>query len=192
MLRRVDEADTMIGIGEKGSSCLHGMQDAGLAFDTELLKVKTEPTALVHHTHQGFGLVGVELVDDEQPVRFSIRVDGSDDMRGKVLLSTGWTNRGSDDLSCGHFEVGNEGLRAVADVLELTPLHPAGFHGQRGVLALQGLNAGLLIGAHHPHPLLMEFLSLSVDIADGSCFLVEAFRVLGSAARQPVARQMRL
>jgi hypothetical protein len=33
----------------------------------------------------------------------------------------------------------------------------------------------------------MERLSLSVQIADGSCFLVEAFRVFSSVVGQPVA-----
>jgi hypothetical protein len=58
------------------------------------------------------------------------------------------------------------------------------------MFALQSLNARLLVRTHHPHPLLMESLSLSIKLADSACFLIERFRVFSSAVVQPIARQV--
>jgi hypothetical protein len=49
------------------------------------------------------------------------------------------------DFASDNVKSGNQGLRAVADIFELAPLHLSWLHGQRGRGAFQRLNTGHLI-----------------------------------------------
>ena len=78
-----------------------------------------------------------------------------------------------DHFAGGHRERGDQGPRAVADVLELALLRLAGLGRLRGVLALQDLHAGLLVAAEHQPPLLVQARGLQVQPADGPGLGVE-------------------
>ena len=62
----------------------------------------------------------------------------------KILLTAGVTDHAFDGAEC-DVESGDQGLCAVAAILEFTPLDLAGFHRQSGRDALQGLDAGHLV-----------------------------------------------
>ena len=102
--------------------------------------------------HQGLRLVDVEVVDDEVPA--AARRGRSRRVRWmwatkSASVRVGPCGRG-DDLAGDDVAVEDEGAGAVADVLELAPLDLARGQRQAGVLALQGLHAGQLVGADHP------------------------------------------
>jgi len=69
----------------------------------------------------------------------------------------------------------DEGLSALPDVLEFTPLHFAWLDGQSWMLAFQGLHPGQLINAHHPLALLSEFGRLLVELVDSTHLFIEIF-----------------
>lgn len=152
MLGRVDEADAVIGFSEKGSSCFQAVQDAWLAFNAQFTLAAVESTVPMHQAHQSFGLVRIELVKDENPLRLRVGLEHLVDMRGKVCFGAGMTDRRAEDFACGYFEVGYQSLSPVADVFELAPFYTPRFHGQGWLFALQGLNPRLLVGTQHPHP----------------------------------------
>src|SRR5512143_4088626 len=77
----------------------------------------------------------------------------------------------------------------MADILKLTALHLAGDHRQTGVLALQGLHAGKLIGADDPLALGIQGRRLPIHGADVLDLAIE----VGIPRRgQPIAPPMRL
>ncbi len=149
MLGRVDKADTVAGVSEKGFTRLYAVQDADarLALDAQTSFVKVAFTVLVDQAHQRLGLMSVELVDDEDPLRLRIGLERLFGVRGKVCFGAGWADGGSHDLSCGDLEVGDQGLGAVTRTLELPALYPSGSHRQAGVFTLQSLDAGFLVCA---------------------------------------------
>ena len=55
------------------------------------------------------------------------------------------------NFAADNIEGGDQGLRAVADIFELAPLHLSWLHGQRGGGALQRLNTGHLIDGNGAH-----------------------------------------
>jgi hypothetical protein len=99
------------------------------------------------------GLVGVEVVDDEVPARGGgVGRHHARDVGEEVGLGARRAARWGDDLPGDHVPTDDEGAGAVPDVLELAPLDLAGGGRQPRVLALQRLDAGQLVGAHHALP----------------------------------------
>ena len=76
--------------------------------------------------NQGFGLMGIQLIGDENPGAAGVAGHGLANMLSKVSFGAGGLNGRRDDPAGGHFQVGDQGLRAVADILEFT-----GFRGAR-------------------------------------------------------------
>jgi len=70
---RVDQANAMGRVREKGGPRLHRGQMTAFALDAQLL---LNATQLGHQTDQRFGLMRVELVGNEDPARLRIRLDG--------------------------------------------------------------------------------------------------------------------
>ena len=62
---------------------------------------------------------------------------------------------------------------AVTNIFKLTALHLSGHHGQARVLALQGLHARQLIGAHDPLALGIQARRLAIHRADVLDFVLE-------------------
>lgn len=101
----VDKSDSVAGVFEEGLSRGHPLEDSLSALDPELL---VKPTSSGDHTDERFGLVGVELIDDEDPGALGIGVDRLVDVGQKIGFGTGRPHSGSDDHSGGHFEVGDQ------------------------------------------------------------------------------------
>src|ERR1700758_106306 len=92
------------------------------------------------------------------------------------------------DLAAGDIEAGDQGLRAVAAILELAPLGLAGLHRQSRRGTLQGLNAGHLVDRDRAMAVIGTGRGL-VNLAD-----VGAFGIKGRIWlwRQPITETMGL
>src|SRR4051794_17496587 len=145
VLRRVDEADAVAGVLQELLAAGHRLQHAALALLPQRLLVA--PAESGHQFHQAFRGVDVQLVVDEHPAGLRVRRHRPLYVLDIVLLRSRRLHRRRDHLSGDHVEVADQRLRAVSLVLEL----PLGFLTGPGLLgwrdALQGLNAGHLIGA---------------------------------------------
>ena len=80
--------------------------------------------------------MGIELIDDEDPLAVQIGGHRLQDMLGKVFFGAGGSDGGGQQLSGGHVEVGDQGLGAMADVFELLSLYLSRFHRLGGVSPL--------------------------------------------------------
>ena len=77
----------MSGVGEKGCARAHAGEIATFAFDAQILL-----DAALHsdQTHQGFRLMGVELIGDKDPGGGRIGLDRLGDVSGKVGKGRAW------------------------------------------------------------------------------------------------------
>src|SRR6202022_3704045 len=100
-----------------------------------------ETTTARNETNDGLGEVDVEIVADDIPpgVGGGAAQHLAEKSR-KILLGPGVADHPLD-LAGGDVESGDQGLSAMAAVLELAPLDLARHHRQPGRHALQGLNA---------------------------------------------------
>lgn len=135
----------LVWLGEKRLAGGHRLQEARLAFYAQF---DIQPTEFRGGADQGFGLVRVELVQDEMihPVA-GVELDHPLDKAGEVRLGA-CVSDPSTHLAGGDLEGGDQGLGAVASVLELHGHRLAGRHRQVRSQAFQGLNRGHLVGAH--------------------------------------------
>ena len=129
MLGGVVEDDAVAGVAQEGGAARLAGEDAGLAL---LAQVRGQARRLRDEAHQGLGLVGVEVVDDEVPARGGrVGRDDALDVGEEVGLGAGRAAGRGDDLAGGHVAAEDEGAGAVADVLELPPLDLARAAGGR-------------------------------------------------------------
>jgi hypothetical protein len=142
----VDEANAMAGIGEKGCARAHAGEVTTFAFHAQVF---LSITLRSDQTHQRFRLMGVQLIRDKDPGGVRISLEGLDDVSGKVGFGARGSNAGSDDLSGGHVQVGDQTLGAVSVVFKFLSLDVTGLYGQAGMEPFEGLNAGHLIGTGH-------------------------------------------
>ena len=145
----VDEANAMAGVGEKGGARAHAGEMTAFAFDAQVL---LDATLRGHQAYQSLRLMGVELISDKDPGGLWIGLDSLDNVRGEVGLGARGTDAGSNHLTGGHIQVGDQTQGAMAFIFEFLSLDVTGQHGQRWVEAFEGLDAGHLIGAGHMHP----------------------------------------
>ena len=186
MLRRVDKPDPMPVILQKPTTTRHRLQDTSLAF---LAQVLVDIAALGHQAHQGFRLVRVETVYDEDPDTARIRVDRLGDMPSEVRLFACRSYRGRDHATGGYFQIGKQALRAVPDVLEFTALYQTGTRRFGRMLALCGLDARFFIGRDQVRARLMQGAGLAVEGADRPGFFGKLRRVFNLWI-EPVAAQV--
>ena len=73
-------------------------------------------------------------------------------MGEEVGFGAGRSDRWADDFPADHIEIDHERQRAVADVLELSPLDFAGSQRQARCGPLQGLNTRHFVCADHAFP----------------------------------------
>ena len=73
--------------------------------------------------------MGIQLVDDQDPLGVGVSVDGRRDMLCKVRLGSRLADAGRDDSARGDLEVCDEALGSVPYVLELDTLDEARRHG---------------------------------------------------------------
>ena len=176
MLGRVDHANAMGRVGEKGGPRLHRGQMATFALDPQLL---LDATQLGYQANQRFGLMGVELIGDEDPARLWIRLDGLFDVGSEVGFGAGRSQAGHDNLPGGHLQIGDQAQGAMPLVLEFLPLDVTGQHRQAGVQPLQGLNTSHLIGTQHMGALRGKRRGGFVDLTNRADLLGQLRGVVG-------------
>ena len=120
--RGVHKADLVRGILQKRAARLLGLEDPGLALDTEGLFAPAVPG---NQLDERCRAVRVELVGDEYPTRIGIGLDSRRDMRGEIGLGSRRPERRTQDFAGGDLEVGDQTQGAVAVVLELDALDQA-------------------------------------------------------------------
>jgi hypothetical protein len=176
-------------VRKKRGPCGLAFQDAFFALDAQL-HLQAEQAS--HQAHQRFGLVGVELIDHHDPATLGILVEGLFHVAGKVRLAACGAHRGSHNPAGGHLQIGDQALRAVADVLPLASFDPPDAHRTHRMQVLQRLDAGLLIGRDQMHPLPVQFLGLLVQATPLVYRAVKAFRILRPLVALPRERAVGL
>src|SRR5271156_2954423 len=184
VLGREVENDSMVFLAQKRFAGCLGRKDPGLALDAE---VAVEGTMLRNEANNRLGEMDVEVVADDIPpcVGCGAAQQIVEETR-KILLGAGIADH-SADLAGGDIESSDQGLRAVAAILELAPLDLAGLHRQSRRGALQGLNAGHLVDRDRAMAVVGTGCGL-VNLAD-----VSALGVKGRIGfrRQPMTKAMR-
>src|SRR5580698_3810928 len=174
----------MVSLAQKRFAGCLGSEHAGLTFDAE---VAVEAAMLRNKANDGLGEMDVEVVaDDIPPCVGGGAAQQSVEKTCKVLLGPGVADH-PDDFADGDIETGDQGLRAVAAILEFAPLDLARLHRQPRRDALQRLNAGHLVDRDCAMALVGAGCGL-VDLTD-----VGAFGVKGRIGfwSQPVTKAMR-
>src|ERR1700730_9170439 len=174
----------MVSLAQKRFAGCLGSKHAGLTFDAE---VAVEAAMLRNKANDGLGEMDVEVVADDIPPC----VGGGAAQQGvektcEILFGPRVADH-PGDFADRDIESGDQGLRAVAAILELAPLDLAGLHWQPRRDALQGLNAGHLVDRDRAMALIGAGCGL-VNLAD-----VGALGVKGRIGfwGQPVTKAMR-
>ena len=137
--------------------------------------------------NDGLGEMDVKVVaNDVPPCVGGGAAQQGVEKTGKVLLGPGVADH-PDDFADRDIETGDQGLRAVAAILEFAPLDLARLHRQTRRDALQRLNTGHLVDRDCPMTLIGARCGL-VNLTD-----VGAFGIKGRIGfwRQPVTKAMR-
>src|ERR1700732_2027113 len=174
----------MVFLAQKRFAGCLGSEHAGLAFGAE---VAVEAAMLRNEANDGLGEVDVEVVADDIP---SCVGGGAAQQAVEKTCKILLVPRVADhpgDFADRDIESRDQGLRAVAAILELAPLDLARLHWQSRRGALQGLNAGHFVDRERAMALLGAGCGL-VNLTD-----VGAFGVKGRIGfwRQPVTKAMR-
>lgn len=158
------EDDPMSGIAEKCGTGLAIMQDARLAFHTQ---VDVQIRFLSHPAHQSFGSMGVKIVDDEMPtLDHGICGNHSLNMGQEIgFLASGTTER-CDDVAAGHIAAQDENTGAVTNVFKLNTLNLARRQGQTRILTLQCLDTRQFIGTNDALTLFCQDERIAVQLTN--------------------------
>src|SRR6516164_6628919 len=121
----------MVSLAQKCFAGCLGSEHAGLTFDAE---VAVEAAMLCNKANDGLGEMDVEVVANDIPPC----VGGGAAQQGvektsKVLLGPGVADH-PGDFADRDIETGDQGLRAVAAILEFAPLDLPGFIGNPGAM----------------------------------------------------------
>src|ERR1700737_760313 len=174
----------MVWLAQKRHTGGLGRQHARPAFDAELA---LETAGARNKANDGLGEVDVEIVADDVPPSVGDgAVQQAAEKSREILLSPGIADHALD-LAGGNVEGRDQGLSAVAAVLELAPLDLARHHRQSRRSALQCLNAGHLIDRDRAMAFIGAGCSL-VHLTDIGALGIEG----GIGLRgQPVTKAMR-
>src|ERR1700676_4451524 len=111
--------DPMVRLAQKSLTCCFASEHAGFAFDAEPV---FETAAARNQPYDGLGEVDVEIVaDDVPPDVGGGAAQQAAEKSGEILLCTRVADH-AFDLAGGDVEGSDQGLSAVAAVLELAPL----------------------------------------------------------------------
>ena len=149
-------------------------QDPALSFLAQILFPVAQGR---YRADQGFGLMRVEVVDDENPFPFQVGGHRLYYVVGEVLFGARRRHRGAYDVPRGDLEVGDQTLRAVADLVLLPALDAAG-NGEAGRMGpFQGLHAGFLVATDQMDSLFMELGGVRIQEAHRTYLVVKLFGV---------------
>ena len=185
---RIHETNAVPGIGQEVGAGGARAQDPAASL---LAQILIEIAQNRHQVDQGFGWVRVEVVDDEDPFALQIAGHRLQQVVGELLLAARGGHRRGQDATGGDLEVGDQIVRAVADVVRLLPLDKSGDRRLGGMQALQCLHAGLLVATDQMHPLLVQRQGLFIQGTDRGHLVAKPLRVLRLRV-EPGADPMRL
>jgi hypothetical protein len=140
---------------------------------------------------QGFGLMRVEMIGDNNPPRGRIKRNRALNVSHKILFGPGQAHGGGDNVSCRDLKMGDQRLGAMTDVFKFPAFHQAWRHGPGSMGPRMGLNAGLLIRAHDLDPVFMSLLGVVRPRADRPDVCVKLGRVRRPVMLEPIPRLMR-
>ncbi len=147
-------------------------------------------TQLGDQVDQAQRLMDIQLVDHEHPACVRVARDRLPTMAHEILLCARLTDRGLLDLPDRDSKADDRALRPVSDGGEFAALDQAWPHRFGRGFALQGLDAGQLIGADDMHPQRVQQGRVRVQRANGFDLRGKRDRIrLGRV--QPVATLMR-
>lgn len=108
------------GVGEKSRPARHRRQDATFPFDAQ---VQVQVGKLRNPAHQGFGLMGIEVVTDEMKAHCS-RVSGNHpvEVGQEISFGTRGTTGGGDHFARDDIAAQDKGARAMPDLFKLPAL----------------------------------------------------------------------
>jgi hypothetical protein len=137
-------------------------------------------------------LMGIELVYDENPDTFGVHSDGLLNMGHEISFLAAVAQRRGHTLPGGDFQVGNQGLSAMANVLMFPQPNLSWLHRLVRIRSLQRLDAGLLIAAHQMDTGLMQLGGCSIQFTHLLHFLIKLLWIFPPFVIQPVAAAMGL
>ena len=166
MLRRIEKADGMGRILQKGLPRLAVLQDPGLAFDSELFLRNVQRIVVDDPEHQAGGDVGIQVVRDEEvPILGVQGHDGLDRLEEIGFGARGLNERGlhfsGDDVARS-----NQARTAMAMVLKFLAFDMAWAHWQCGMGGFSGGNGGHLIGGMDVGAFARQGGRLGIQITD--------------------------
>src|SRR6266849_5150810 len=152
----------MVGLAQECLAGGLGREHAQLAFDAELA---LETAVARNQANDGLGEVDVEIVADDVPPNVGASTQHAAEKSREIPFGPGIADH-AFDLAGGDVEGGDQGLSAMAAVLELTPLDLARHH------PLQRLNAGHLVDGNRAMGVVGAGRSL-VNLADVGALGIE-------------------
>ena len=162
------EGYAMVALAQECLAGGLGREHAQLAFDAELA---LETAVARNQANDGLGEVDVEIVADDVPPNVGGSTQHAAEKSREIPFGPGIADH-AFDLAGGDVEGGDQGLSAVAAVLELTPLDLARHHRQPWRDALQRLNAGHLVDRNRAMGVVGPGRSL-VNLADVGALGIE-------------------
>ena len=119
--------------------------------------------------------MGVELINDEDPIGFRICIKGLLDVFFKIVFRASLTQCWTNDLSCGHFKIRNQATGALPDVFKLLVFDPTRLHWKRLMGTFLCLYACFFIRTNKVDPLVLKRKRLFIKRADRLALLIKGF-----------------
>ena len=129
----------------------------------------------------------VQAINNENPFRGWVTPNGTLNMAHKILFSPGRPHGRRQDVPGRDLKIGDQCLRAMPNLVTFDAFHQAWLQRTCGMRAFIGLNAGLLIGAHDMHTLVVSVGCLLIQLADGLDVCVKLLGVFGAFVIEPIA-----
>ena len=137
-------------------------------------------------TDQRFRWRRVQALDHEHPFRCGVTRDGPLQMTHNIRCSPAGPHGRRQDLPGRDLKMGDQRRRARPKIFTLHAFHHACLQRTCGRRAFMSLKAGLLIGAHELHPLLVSWGCLVIQLADGPDVWGKGRWVFGARVIEPI------
>ena len=119
----------------------------------------------------------LQIVTNKYPPTIRVGLDDVLNVLQKIHFRSRLIQHRRDDLACRDIFVAEQTRRAMTFVIILATFHLARLHWLRFGLALQRLNAGLLIDTHRVNAVRFVFCSVKIRFANFFDFLFKLLRV---------------
>ena len=129
----------------------------------------------------------VQAIDNANPFRGWVTPNGTLNMAHNILFSPGRPHGRRQDLPGRDLKIGAQCLRAMPNICTFDAFHQAWLPRTCGMRACIGLHAGLLIGAHDRHTVVVSVGCLLIQRAEGLDVCVKWLGVFGALVLEPIA-----